>query len=273
MRISKWNAAAFFSIVLTTGVAFGEEGFDRTVLEKWIKTRQMISMEKNEWRVARQMLQDRVKLMGREIEIYSNKTTKARNDVGEADEQLEKMTNRNKELKSATAGLSDTAVSLEKRIRDLLARSPPPIKDKVVPLTSQMPPNPDDTDMALSERFQNVIGILNEMNKFAGVITEATEVRDLSDKSQAEVTVLYLGFGQAYYCNRKRGLAGIGLPAEKGWAWQQKNDIAGRVADTIAIYRNEKTASYVLLPVPPGSKGIVAETKSLRNLSAKETEK
>jgi hypothetical protein len=103
--------------------------------------------------------------------------------------------------------------------------------------------------MSLSERFQNVVGILNELNKFSREITEATEVRDLPDGSSAEVTVLYLGLGQAYYCNAKSGVAGVGRPGEKGWVWEPRNDLVAAVADVIAVYRNEVPAVYVGLPV------------------------
>jgi FtsZ-binding cell division protein ZapB len=266
------GGAIVLAACLTGAAVAEEESFDRTLLEKWVETRRMISKEKSDWRIARQTLKDRIGLIRREIETYSNKTAKASDDVGEADDRLEEMEQKNEQLKTATAGLENTIVLMENRIGSLLERSPAPIRDKVAPLTSRMPANPEDTDMALSERFQNVIGILNEMNKFAGGMTEATEVRDLPDGSQAEVTVLYLGFGQAYYCNRKGALGGVGLPAKKGWEWEPKNDFAGRIADTISIYRNEKPAAYVPLPVPPGSKETVAGTKSLKKPSEKETE-
>jgi hypothetical protein len=73
-------------------------------------------------------------------------------------------------------------------------------------------------------------------------------LRKLPDGTSAQVTVLYLGPGQAYYCNPSGGVAGIGRPAEKGWEWEPRNDLAPTIADLIAVYHNEKPAVYV--PVP-----------------------
>jgi hypothetical protein len=100
----------------------------------------------------------------------------------------------------------------------------------------------------VAERAGNVIGILNEMDKFAREICVTSEVREMDDGTTAEVTSLYLGFGPAYYCNEKRGLAGVGRSGPGGWVWTQRNEIAGAVAAAVAVYRNERPASYIVLP-------------------------
>ena len=140
-------------------------------------------------------------------------------------------------------------LNLEQRTSTLLTRLPEPIRERVKPLSQRIPEDVSDTKLSLSERFQNVIGILNEMNKCSREITEASEVRDLPDGSHAEVTVLYLGVGQAYFCNENGGVAGVGLAGPDGWAWQQSNDLVEAVADVIAVYRNEQPATYIPLPV------------------------
>jgi hypothetical protein len=111
-----------------------------------------------------------------------------------------------------------------------------------------MPDPSKEIKMSLSERFQNVIGVLNEMNKFSREITVASEVRDVEGEGSAEVSVVYLGLGQAYYTNVKGGLGGVGRPGAEGWQWEVRDELIGLIADVIAIHRNEKSAGYILLP-------------------------
>ena len=226
-----------------------DEVSPRETLDRWIEAKQLLSRERQDWRLGRQLLDDRIDLIGREIAALTEKTEAARAGIGEADGKLAGMTAHNEELKAATAGLGDTVARLEARVLALLKRSPSPVRERVKPLSQRVPVHPDETEMGLSERFQNVVGILNEMNKFSGEITEASEVRDLPDGSRAEVTVLYLGLGQAYYCNEKSGVAGVGRPGEEGWLWEPRDDLIEAVAEVIAVFRNEQPAVYVGLPV------------------------
>ena len=106
-----------------------------------------------------------------------------------------------------------------------------------------------DEKLSLSERFQNVLGILNEVNKFNREIAVTSEVRTLADGTSAEVTALYVGIGQGYYVSADGKVAGVGSAAPEGWVWTPANDAAARVAKAIAILKNEQPASFVPLPV------------------------
>ena len=141
--------------------------------------------------------------------------------------------------------------ALEERVRALLPRLPPPLRDRVKPLSQRLPDPEKSTEikLSLSERFQNIVGILNEVNKFDREITTTSEIRSLPDGSSAEATALYFGIGQAYYASNTGNVAGTGTSSEKGWIWRPANDAAGRIAEAIAILKNEKVAAFVQLPV------------------------
>jgi hypothetical protein len=220
----------------------------RAALEKWVETKRLICKERQEWQVEKALLEDRIQLVRRETENLKEATMQITNSIGEADQKLAESASKIDELKAATAGLGDDIGRLEKGVLALLAGAPVPIAERVKPLSQRVPKPETETRMGLSERFQNVIGILNEMNKFSREITVTSEVRDQPDGGKAEVTVVYLGLARAYYCNAASGLAGIGRPGPGGWVWEPRNELAQKVTDTIAIYRNEKPAGYVLLP-------------------------
>jgi hypothetical protein len=103
--------------------------------------------------------------------------------------------------------------------------------------------------MSLGERFVNVLGVLNEVSKFNGDITVRSELRPLPDGSSAEVQLLYVGLGQAYYATSDGGSAGVGRPGAEGWIWESADEHAPGIAEAIAILKNEQVPAYVPLPV------------------------
>jgi hypothetical protein len=119
----------------------------------------------------------------------------------------------------------------------------------VAPLSQRMPDDPANTEVSLSERFQNVIGILNEVNKFNRDITVTNELRELPGGSMAEVTVVYLGLGQAYYVTSGGDGAGVGRPAADGWEWTAANHLAPEIFRTVEILKNAQPPAFVPLPV------------------------
>jgi len=249
---SPWSAAA-------DGEA-GEPDL-RAQLDRWVQTKQLLSQEKQQWRLERELIADRISLLAQEAEALREKSRRAREGIGETEAKLVELRKERDALKTATAGLDTAATGAEQRVLALLARAPAPIRERVRPLSQSIPKNPADTKMSLSQRFQNVIGILNEINKFAASVTVASEVRELGEDTSAEVTTLYAGMSQAYYCNANGGLGGYGRPGTNGWEWTQANGIAAAVADVVAIYRNERAAGYVALPFgDAGAAAAVAAT-------------
>jgi hypothetical protein len=250
MRARAWiKVLLLFGVLMLGRTARAEDTPDgRTTLEKWVETKRLVCKERQDWRAEKALLEDRIQLMQRETDNMKESTAQVTNSIGEADQKLAESTAKIEELKAAMAGLGQDIVRLETGVVELLAQAPTPIVERVKPLSQRIPKPDSETRMGLSERFQNVIGILNEVNKFCREITVTSEVRDQPDGGKAEVTVLYLGLSRAYYCNISSGLAGIGRPGPQGWVWEPRNDLAQTVADTIAIYRNEKPAGYVLLP-------------------------
>jgi hypothetical protein len=138
---------------------------------------------------------------------------------------------------------------LEVRTKGLLPRLPGPLRERVRPLSQRIPEHTDETKLSLSERFQNVVGILNEVDKFNREITVTSEVRTLGDGTAAEVTAIYLGIALGYYVTAKADAAGVGTASADGWVWSPANDAAARIAKAIAILKNEKVAEFVQLPL------------------------
>ncbi|MCD4779436.1 MAG: DUF3450 domain-containing protein [Candidatus Omnitrophica bacterium] len=246
-------AAVLICSVPSTAMAveISSDEIDRTraTLEKWVETRQIISLEKRDWVLGREMLNERIDLVQREIDSLRAKIDEANKNITDADKKRAGLVDENDTLKEGAAALKLVEIRLEKRTRDLLQKLPDSIRDRVKPLSQRFPADPNESKMSLSERFQNVVGVLNEVNKFNREITTTSEVRVLPDGSSSEVTALYVGIGQAYYANNQGNIAGVGTISDDRWTWIPANEAAVRISEAIAILNNEKMASFIQLPI------------------------
>lgn len=221
----------------------------RGTIEKWVETRRIISEEKRDWALDKELLQERIELVKREIESIRGRIYEAKKSITEADKNRQALVDQNEKLKSASAALRKTVDGLEDRTKALLVKLPDPIQSKVKPLSQRLPADQTETKASLSERFQNVVGITNAVNKFNRDITMTTEKQALPDGTSAEVTVLYIGLGQGYYVSGNGKIAGVGTASESGWQWRPANDAAEEIARAISIIKNESIVDFVILPV------------------------
>ena len=231
------------------------EGVDdaRAVLEQWVETERAISREKRDWDLGREILVDRIELVRSEIEGLRTGITEASASIADADAKRDELVAENDRYKAVAAELEEHVAGLEAKVRDLLVRLPEPVQDKVARLSQAVPTGEEeDVELSLGIRFQNVVGILNEVNKFHGEISAFSEVRTLAGGDSAEVTAVYVGLGQAYYVTGDEAApqAGVGVPTDEGWAWRPlEPELAPAVQDLIAILQNEQPAAFVQLPV------------------------
>jgi len=217
-------------------------------LEKLLETKRLISQEQRDWRLGRELLADRIRVLEKDHEAMKEKTSQTTNETAKLDLRFAEVNAQNGQLNAAVAHMREMVARLETHLPLLLARTPDPVRERVKPLAQRLPQNSADTKVSLPERFLNVIGILNEIGKANGEVTVATEIRTLADGRPTEVKTLYVGMGQAYYVSAK-GEAGIGRPATNGWEWISANELAARVTDAMQIMQNKATARFVPLPV------------------------
>ncbi len=241
-------------VTAVTNLALGQSdelgGFDstRTKIQKWVETEQLISEKKAEWQEGKGILQARIELLQSELGDYEERIEKAESEIAKSDEQAGKLEAQSQDLKAATDALRTMIVGMEKKLKsEVLASLPQVLGDKIRPLSQKLPENPDETDLSLSQRFQNVVGTLNEINKFNASISTSTAIRELNGK-EVEVKEIYLGLGQAYFVNNDGTQAGTGTPGPNGWDWQPVNDRAPEMMKIFQILDGEGLAEYIPLP-------------------------
>lgn len=220
----------------------------RAALAKWVETQQLIAKERQDWQQGKLILESRIDAVGGEIAALKVRLAETRRSAAEANEKKAGEVAENATLQKAGAELAGWVADLEKGLRSLQARLPEPLLQKIKPLLDRMPADPRSTNVSLAERYQNVVGILNEVGKFNNDITMVTEVRTLSDGKPAEVRTVYVGLAQAYFVSPK-GDAGIGHPGASGWDWTGAREIAPRIEQVVEVLQNKAKPQFVPLPV------------------------
>lgn len=221
----------------------------RLTLEKWVETRQQISKTRTDWQSDKETLEQTIQLFDRELQKVSDDLSKlSTNNV-----QVEK------ERKLAEASLKASEESLErtrqfasefeKQILQLVPRLPAPLQEILKGPLNKLPSSSTNTTQSAPERILNVVSILGELEKFNHAVTIFSEKRKNPKGDEVSVETVYVGLGAAYYVNEGGDVAGLGSPGVNGWEWTHQPDLAGRVREVIRIYKNERPAKFILLPV------------------------
>lgn len=221
----------------------------RLTMSKWIETQQIISRERNDWQQGKEILLGRLELVRKETSTLDQDIRAAQAKISDSEVERDQLLAERAQLEAQVARLAQTVNGLEDELRKLQGSLPEPILAKVRTLYERMPA--DDAArqrVSVSERFQNVLVILNELDKASGDITINFEVHTLASGKPSEVKAIYVGLTQAYYVNAD-GQAGIGRPGAGGWQWQPAPDIAAEVSLAFDILQGKHSPEFVPLPV------------------------
>ena len=220
----------------------------RLKMDKWIETQQIISKESKDWQQGKNILNGRLELVKKEMATLEEKNKLAETSLAETGKKRSELLAENDQLKATGVQLAETITGVEADIRRIYKQLPEPIQTKLQPLHQRIPADPAKTTVSTAERFQTVLGILNELNKANNDISITYEVHNLANGKPAEVKVIYVGLAQAYYVSAQ-GEAGIGRPAADGWKWEPSKTSAREILVAQEILQGKQTPAFVPLPV------------------------
>lgn len=220
----------------------------RLTLSKWIETQQIIAKERNDWAQGKEILQGRIDLVGKEVAVLKEKIAQSEAAVAESNKKRDELVKENDQLKALAGQLDGAARSMESQVRGLSTAMPEGVLTKLQPLLARIPADGATARVSTAERFQNVLGILGEMNRANSEISVAYEIRKLADGSSSEVQVVYVGLAQAYYIS-PTGEAGVGIPGPDGWQWKPLPEAADEILFALEVIQGKHSPAFVPLPV------------------------
>lgn len=220
----------------------------RAIVEKWVEARQQLSRTRSDWEAEREMLQQTRALLQRELALIEAQFGKLDTNTVQVDKERAQAQDGLRASLEHHERVHRFAQGFEKRVNGLVPRFPEPLQELLKPLLARLPPDPANTKMTAPERFQVIVAILNEIDKFNTGLTIASEKRKNDRGEEVAVETVYVGLGAAYFVNDAGDFAGMGTAGPSGWEWTVRNELASTVREMIRIYRNERPARFLSLP-------------------------
>jgi hypothetical protein len=220
----------------------------REVMKQFGETRRLISEERSNWRRGRELLDGRIAMLNSDIAALDESTKKIRDEIKERQQTLNDKQRENKAFKDASDSLAATVVTLERRTSTLLRQLPEVLVSRIQPFVDRLPEDPDQTELSILQRFQTVLGILKEVNRFNSEIS-VSEMRIQHEGKDVLVTALFVGLGRGYYVSPKGDMAGIGTATAEGWVWTPADEAAPQIAKLVAIWQKKELPAFVKVPV------------------------
>lgn len=236
-----------FSALAAPKDALYEEA--KSTVSQWAETESLISKELNEWKEDKAVLEDLARMLEVERESLTEKIDKTKESATEADKRREEIVDKKESIEAASDVVRANLETLEDGIRELIPYLPVNYVDSIRPLIRQLPEKGKPTQLSLSVRLRNVVGILSQANKFDNVISLETETREFPGGPSKQVNTLYFGFSIAYYSDTTGEKAGYGYPTAQGWKWEESPEYGPAILNIISMYQKGKQAEFVKLPV------------------------
>jgi len=237
------------AVVLTLNVRAETLSDARSNIEKWVETRQLVSKTRSDWQTDKETLEQTVALYERELKSIaeqmakvSTNNTQVAKEMAEA-EALKKSSNEARERAAQFAG------EFEVKLKKVAPQLPAPLQDILKKDLARIPADSASTKMLPAERVQVCVALLNELDKFNSAVNVFSEKRPNAQGEEVAVSTLYIGLGAAYFVNDTADFAGVGAPGATGWEWSSQPGIAATVDEAVKMYRNERTARFLTLPV------------------------
>ena len=227
----------------------------RSARTQLIEIKRQISKERAKFAEERQFVEDRISLTEDQIAIAENNVEEARERISGTTAKLEALEQENELLVTATTSLEGLIDGFESRVLALMDRLPAPALQQTRQLAQNIPKDAGAKEKEmLYDRFINVVGILNMLDKFNTGVEVTTEQRDLPNGESREVTSIYLGLSQGYYVDGGGTIAGRGAPAmessaKTGFVWTPIDESASDLLRVVRIYENRDQATFVRLPI------------------------
>lgn len=220
----------------------------RSVLDKWIEAKQIVSKEKSDWRVeeviftdTKAVLTNELKRLNQILEDFASSTTSA-------DQVIEELTLRRALLLAGTDAVESTMADLEAQIKTIVQGLPAPLVEIIKPLLRRIPADPENTKSSVGERMQNIVGILSQADKFNNTLVRTSESREISPGKVVEVRTLYWGLAMAYYVDTSGEFAGIGIPGAEGWKWTPVEGVGSSIRKLLEVYEGVTEIQFVSVP-------------------------
>jgi len=245
MKYTPLLALALMTAASRNGAATTAVNETRAVLHQWIETRQTLARTKADWQVEKQTIEQSIQLHEDELRLLGKQIQEAEQQSSGTGQTRVALEDEQKRLEAAANAVGAAVDQFEDRVVKQMKAFPEPLQRAIAPLARRIPDPDKRKNLSLSERMQNIVGILSEADKFNNTISVSKETRKAADGTEYSVDTLYLGLSQAFFVSQKGQRAGVGYPADGVWQWADKPELAPRIREALDMHSNLKPAAFV----------------------------
>jgi FtsZ-binding cell division protein ZapB len=240
---------AAFGISLPLLTANANMNEVRDVYKEYITIRKAIGEEKHEWTTQKAVVTDMIKVVEMEIGALREAMETMEAAMSGADAERAALQENLDGLRQMSNSYDEQITAYENRIKAMREWLPENLARDVQPLFARLPQDPAVTRLSYSQRLQNVVGILAQVNNFNSDLRLFTEVQEVAG-GRMEVQTLYFGLGMAIFSDAGGKFAGYGVPTESGWQWKRaEGSEAVAIAHAIDVHANRKAPAFVSIPM------------------------
>ncbi|MDQ8186339.1 DUF3450 family protein [Pelagicoccus sp. SDUM812002] len=216
--------------------------------DRWVELRTRLAEEKTTWNSEKEVLKTSIQTLNANVssideslQFYDNSIEELRNELNTAKQDEAKR-------QATTDQIAQQVETYEDRIQSMSTRLPDPLKDKIKPLLSKIPKDPENTLTPLANRMQNVVAIMTTIDEFNQSLTLSRSVRALDSEQSIEVRALYWGLSYGIATNTSGNKAWLIKPDKDTWQWIDYNDNAAAVNEIFLVYDKKADPEIVTIP-------------------------
>lgn len=215
------------------------------LVERWLLIERQISELNSNHVEQKNSMEQSLKLLNAEHKQLSQLTKNTEKSGDELAQKRADLVQQQNELELEQQHLASQLTAISQALLSLQVQLPPPL------VTSwQAIGDLNDKALTLTDKLQMVLKMTKQLTDFQQRISLHEATIPHPDGQEVWVTQLYLGASQAWFVSKDQSYVGTGCPTSLGWQWQFDEQInSDQVAKAIAIYKKEKSADWVTLPI------------------------
>ncbi len=245
----KYAIAALLFMFSSSAISAELLDATKAVVEEWVRTEQLISQENRQWREEKSSIEDLLSILEAERRILSDQIELAQETATRADEERAELVTQLSAYQAISGVLEERIAEYERQLLVLQPRLPNSLQRELAPRFNRLSADDQANLASLSERVQLVASLLAEVEAFDSSVVLATEIIPISANEEMEARVLYLGLSRAFYVNGNDTRAGVGIPGDVGWEWEEDNELASSVSEAMDVYESRTPPQLVELPL------------------------
>lgn len=247
IRLKLFIPLMIFPILVSLLVAQVKE--THQIIEEWVKTKQLISEEKNLWKSEKSALTDLEDALAKEITDLEEKLLQFEEENIGAAKQRSDLSSRKEKAQNASILYYEGMQKIEKELKSTEMLLPTPLRERLSTfyekIDSQLR-NP----LPLRKRMEASVALLQSIHLFHRSVHVERQEFSLDGEKSREFRVLYFGLGVAYFVNDSETVAGWGKPLKGGWQWTRQDELAKEISTGVSMMENRTLPRFINLPLP-----------------------